>query len=451
MLRILALVIIAAVLFGLITLKVTEEPPAAFRLLNEYAVEGNAEIIAATGDGNYVIHTNSDNKTIDLVEIIDPNNPQSLVSLAVPGEPTSVSVSPDGQWAMAVIYTAASKTGKQPADPRLPGLLALIDLREPGKASISKFIGIGHHPDSIAITASGDQLYAIVAIENEPLIVEKNLVAKGKQPGQKNDISQPGAIEIISLNPAQPDRYTSTTIQLDPDTLGEAAMLFPDDPQPEYVAVSPGQTLAAVSLQENNGIVLVDPVKAEITFAFGLGLSKEQQADLVDDGEIKLDQNYPADLTDQPYAGVRFPDAIAFHPRGRYLISADEGEFELSGGRGFSIWSLDGTLVWDDQGEIEREAVRAGLYPESRSAIRGIEVEGVTTATFGATDFAFLLSERGSFVAIYDISAPEEPRFLQLIPTARSPESAVAIPARNLLVVAGEADGGLTLISGPEN
>ena len=449
MLRIIALLLTAVILIGLIALKVRESTSTSFTLIGEYAVEGNAEIIAATPDGLYIVHTNSKNSSVDLVEIADPANPSTVISIPVPGEPTSVGISPDGLWAMAVVFAAQSKAGKKPVDPRLPGLLALIDLRNPQQAAITKLIGIGHHPDSIAIASSGDELHAIIAIENEPLIVTDNVVIDNDKPGQKNDISKPGAIEIISLNPLRPERYTSTTIPLDQATLSDALMLFPEDPQPEYVAIAPNKKLAAISLQENNGIVLIDPVKAEIVSAFNLGKSVTQQADLIADGKVSLVQNYPDDAVEQPYAGVRFPDAVAFHPNGRYLITADEGEFKLSGGRGFSIWSIEGGFVWDDAGEIEREAAKLDLYPEERSDVRGVEVEGVTTARFSNADYAFLLSERGSFVAIYDISNPKTPVFIQIIPTSTAPESAVAIPSRNLLVIAGEKDGALTLIEGP--
>ncbi|MGI9291389.1 MAG: hypothetical protein ACR2QG_08980, partial [Gammaproteobacteria bacterium] len=395
-----------------------------------------------------LIHTNSNNSSIDLLDLADPENPERIRSISVPGEPTSVSVSPDGNWAMAVVYAGKSKTAKKPIDPRLPGLLTLIDMRNPAEAEIIKFIGIGHQPDSITIKESGSDLIAIIAIENEPFFVEEVAVNED-QPGQKIDISLPGSIEIISIDPFAPERYVSNIIKLDAETLNQAGMLFPDDPQPEFVAASPNSELVAVTLQENNGIILIDLSSKEIITAFSVGKTSEQLTDLKNDSEIKLEQNYPTDIADQPYAGVRFPDGLVFHPDGNYLITADEGEFNLSGGRGFSIWSLQGELVWDDAGEIEREAAALDLYPDDHSEIMGVEIDGITSARFGTTDYAFALSEPGSFVAIYDVSDPRAPVFLQIIPTAGGPESAVAIPARNLLVVAGEAGGTITLISTP--
>ena len=87
-----------------------------------------------------------------------------------------------------------------------------------------------------------------------------------------------------------------------------------------------------------------------------------------------------------------------------------------------------------------------GLYPDKRSDKRGIEIEGVTAARFGTQDYLFAVSERGNFVAIYDIANPVAPELVQIIPTGKSPESVIAIPQRNLVVIAAEGDGVLTLI-----
>lgn len=427
-------------------------PTIEFEVVAQYLVkEGNAEVIQAAGNGNFIVHTNSDHDSIDVVDIRDIQKPALVASLSMPGEPTSVGVSPDGNWAMAVVYTAISKKGKKPKDPRIPGALALVDLRDPFKAHIETIIGIGHHPDSIAVTAKGDELLGIVAIENEPLIVENGKVVGSDKPGQKGDISERGAVQFITLDPLQPERHSVLTVRLDEALMKDAGMLFPTDPQPEYVALSRHQPLVAISLQENNGIILLDITTGEIKNAFNLGIVADRPADLLDDKNVAFDQVYPRDAVSQKLAGARFPDGISYSPKGDYLLSADEGDLELTGGRGFSIWSLEGEFIWDDGGEIERRAHELGLYPDKRSAIRGIEVEGVTTAKFRGREYAFVISERGSFVAIYDISNPTLPLFRQIVSTATGPESAVAIPSRNLLLVAAEKGNAVTIIGVKED
>jgi hypothetical protein len=446
MLRFFILLITIVGLVALVTLQLRDDTPRSFATISEFSVAGNAEIIQAAANGMYLVHTNSKRNSIDVVDLTDPANARTAASLDMPGEPTSIGVSPDGEWAMAVIYASQSVAGKKPVDPRLPGVLALIDLRDPANASVTKLMGIGHHPDSIAVTKSGDELLAIIAIENEPLIVVDGKVVDDDAPGNINDISNKGSVQILAINPNQPNRHSITTLPFDEALLRNALMLNVNDPQPEYVALSPGKHLAAVSLQENNGIVIVDPVASEIVGAFSLGTVAERPADLLDDKQVKLTQSYPSDARKEPLAGTRFPDAISFTPDGQYLLSADEGELPLTGGRGFSIWSLSGEFVWDDGGEIERRANELGLYPDNRSDVRGIEVEGITAARFGTRDYAFAVSERGSFVVIYDVTNPLAPKFVQILPTGKGPESVVAIPERNLLVVAAEKGGTLTII-----
>lgn len=428
----------------------------SFELLTHYRMEGNAEIIQAFADGQFLVHTNSELKSIDVVDIRQPEAPEFVASLSMPGEPTSIGVSPDGRWAMAVVYASKSKAKRKPKDPRLPGVLALLDLRDPLQPTITAMMGIGHHPDSIAVMERDGHLYGIVAIENEPLIVVDGRVVRSDLPGQSGDISLAGSIQIVQVDPLDSSEYSVTNVALPEALLKENELLFANDPQPEYIAIpkrrkaqfsEPSEAIAAVALQENNGIVLIDPFSGAVQRVFDLGVVADRPADLVDDGVVNFSQRYPGDaLQREPLAGARCPDAIAFTPGGDYILSADEGELVFTGGRGFSVWSLAGELVWDDGGEIERKAAAMGLYPDRRSDDRGIEVEGITAATFNGQDYAFALSERGSFVAIYNVSDPTAPTFEQIVETEIGPESAIAIPSRGLLAVAAETGRAISLL-----
>jgi len=234
--------------------------------------------------------------------------------------------------------------------------------------------------------------------------------------------------------------------------------LFPNDPQPEFVAWQ--GRYCAVTLQENNGVAVIDmldPNQPQLVRVFSKGVCAPRSADLRRDAKIDFSQLYPTnagavvDGGGQPIAaGSRMSDAIAFSRDGSVLYTCDEGELSFTGGRGISWTSIDGTVLGDDAGELEEAAVVFGHYPDSRSAAKGIEMEGATTATFGGNDFLFALSERGSFMAVYDINIPTQPRLVQLLPTGISPEGVVAIPQRGLVVTSEEVSGSITIFKGLE-
>jgi hypothetical protein len=117
----------------------------------------------------------------------------------------------------------------------------------------------------------------------------------------------------------------------------------------------------------------------------------------------------------------------------------NEGDWK-GGTRTWSIFRKDGTLVWDSGNSLERAIAAMGHYPDHRSHTKGVELESVEFATFGGVPMAFVVSERASVVAVYDLTDPANPVLKQILPSGISPEGIVAIPERNLLVTANEVD-----------
>lgn len=82
-----------------------------FERVATYDVPGEvAEIVASTPDGKLLIYTDSASEEIGFVNIADPRRPTSGGSLAMPGEPTSVAVTPDGMWALTVVHGSSQDT-----------------------------------------------------------------------------------------------------------------------------------------------------------------------------------------------------------------------------------------------------------------------------------------------------------------------------------------------------
>ena len=71
---------------------------------------------------------------------------------------------------------------------------------------------------------------------------------------------------------------------MNPAALTAAGLLAVDDPQPEFVSIR--GTKVAVTLQENNGIAIVDianPAAPQLEALFSAGVVDNRPADLADD------------------------------------------------------------------------------------------------------------------------------------------------------------------------
>ncbi|MEZ5989050.1 MAG: esterase-like activity of phytase family protein [Planctomycetota bacterium] len=435
-----------------------QKTPGHFDRIASFATDGVCEIVSATADGMTLIYTNSAKGELGVVDIKDPTRPKAVATVKVDGEPTSVSVS--GTLALATVWADKHEEGKLPPE-FLPGHLYVIDLASPASPKVLGKIDIGWHPDSVKATLVGGKLVGVIAIENEPVIVDdKGLVTDDDRPGHPKDVGPAGYIQVVTVDTGTVGNSKVVDVLLPKADLEKAGMLYPSDPQPEFVDIH--GTTAAVSVQESNGIAIVDisdPAKPSLTRVFSLGVSANQRADLDDNDDIRYVETYPKDVDGVKYdiptdgggkqvaPGSRFPDSVAFSPDGKTIFSADEGELDYTGGRGCSAWSVDGKQVWDDKGLTEAVSIHYSHYPDGRSDAKGTEIEGVTTATFGKKDFAFYLSERGSFMAVWDITGGT-PRFVQLIATGIAPEDVVAIPSRSLVVAANEDSGTLTIFEG---
>lgn len=375
-----------------------------------------AEISDVSDDGRTLVYTDALGKRIGFLDISDPSHPRGEGSLSLEelgdsdDQPTSVSIV--GRYVLVVVDTSASFT--EPS-----GRLDVVRLSDGTRV---RSIDLGGQPDSIAVTK--DDGLAAVAIENQR---DEELKPAG---GSKGDLPQApgGFVQLIDLDGA-PDQWETRRVDLDPAVLGAAGIAEPTDPEPEYVTFNSRGTLA-VTLQENNGVVLIDGPSAQVTKAFSAGTVSLTGVDAKKDGAISLTDS----LTDVR----REPDAIAWIDD-EHLATANEGDWK-GGSRGWTVFDTDGDVVWDAGNTFERLAVKHGLHNDDRAAKKGAEPEGLAVAEFDGTPYAFVGSERSNFVAVYDVSKPSSPRFVQVMPTTNGPEGLLPIPSRGLFAVSSETD-----------
>ena len=128
------------------------------------------------------------------------------------------------------------------------------------------------------------------------------------------------------------------------------------------------------------------------------------------------------------------------------------------GGRSFSIYKANGTLVYDSGNLLDQITNAAGFYDDGRSDDKSVEPESVVTALIGKRRFAFVGLERpynqsdaeelGTFVPVFEITKPNNPNYVGAFNAAQSlsPEGLSWVAGGNRgghLLVANEVSGTL--------
>ena len=362
----------------------------------------SSEIITATADGNTLIYSDAPGGTIGFIDITDAKAPKAAGSVKIDGEPNSVAAT----GAKVLVTIDRTKDLTKPA-----GQLGVVDI---ASRKIEATCDLGGQPDSIVVSPDGT--FAAIAIENQ-------------RDEKLNDGALPqlpaGELQIVTLNNGVP--VCDSIRHVDLTGLSTVA---PEDPEPEFVNINANGEIV-VTLQENNHIVIVDSKTAKVTAHFTAGTVDLDGVDTKTDGAL----TFSGKLTAIP----REPDAVKWLGTDRFVV-ANEGDYK-GGSRGFTIFDRTGKVLYDAGTSLEYAVARVGHFPEKRAKNKGIEPEGLEAATFNGQKYFFVLSERGSMIAVYKDTGAE-PELVQLLPSGISPEGAVAIPGRNLLASANEADLG---------
>ncbi len=373
------------------------------------------EIVAASEDGMTLVYSNSPKGEIGFVDITDVKAPKALGALAMGGEPTSVTVL--GTNALVAVNTSPDFVNPS-------GKLAVVDI---ASRKLIAEITLPGQPDSIA--RSKDGKYIAVVIENE----RDEGLGNGAPPQLPA-----GSLVIVDVAGA-PANWKTRTVSL----TGLEGMLYPTDPEPEYVDIN-DDNIAVVTLQENNHIALIDLASGKVTKHFSAGKVTLDKVDLTD-----APRPNQVNFTQTQADRLREPDGVTWISKTQF-VTANEGDLN-GGSRGYTVFNTDGTVGYEAGNSLEHLMARIGHYNDKRSDAKGNEPENADFARFAGTDYLFVASERSSVVAVYDMSTPNKPAYKQVLPASLSPEGLLAIPSRNLLVSASEFDDRSALARGSLN
>lgn len=386
------------------------------------SAETVAEISTVSKDGKTLIHTDALAQRIGFIDISDPNAPKGLGTLDLKAqghtkdEPTSVAVY--GDYLLVVV----DETGGDFANPK--GRVDIVRISDRTRVSS---IDLKGQPDSIAISPAGapGKPKAAIAMENQ-------------RNEEHNDGNLPqlptGFVQTIDLS-GEPKDWKATPIRFEDDNgklldvVQKAGLDTPEDLEPEYVSIN-GKNQLAVTLQENNGVAIIDLQTNRITNVFSAGSAEVKGVDTQSDKLINPTDTLPAT--------PREPDAIAWIDD-NHLATANEGDWK-GGTRGWTVFDTSGKVTWDAGNSVENLAIRHGLHNNKRAKKKGVEIEGIAAAEMNGTKYAFVGSERSNFVAVYNVNDPANPQFVQMLFTTNGPEGILPIPERNMLAVSSEVD-----------
>ena len=439
------------------------------------------KILYVVGGGNVLLTVDLSNPAIPVLD----NN----ISLGATAQSVAVK---DGYVAIA-LSNSTDKTQN--------GTVALYSVATKDKnASLVTTFTAGALPDSVAFSSDGN----VIVVANE---------------GEPNDaytVDPEGSITVIRLNRKDPaasvvhqlgfssftaSNLTSAGVRLS----GPNKDTPTKDLEPEYVTIAPNGEKAFVSLQENNAIAIVDLLSdiPEIESVVGAGVKDWSVGDLIVD---TTDKDSGVNFGSASFKGLNMPDGMDAYTAGdgrTYFIAANEGDgreyedngtisytdenrskdFGLTigggdrikmttwdkngdgsisaderfafGGRSFTIYDDEGTLVFDSGDLLDTKANEVGSYPDGRSDDKGSEPEGVEIANIGGRSIAFIAMERSSTVAVFDVTNPKDSVFLEMIKlnaSLVSPEGLKYISAKDsgngkdLLVISAEYKKGIEII-----
>ncbi len=525
--RFLALFLLAA-LFA--TGAAHAQPDPQLALLGTYETnifdEGAAEIAAFDPVTGRLFFVNADANEVVALGISDPASPQEAARLSLadlgadPGGSANTVAAAGGLVAVAV---AAE-------DEQAPGQVVFFDSDTFGE-DILEAVPVGALPDGMAFTPDGQTL--VVANEGEPSedytvdpegsvsLIDVSSFAEtrvgftafnGQEAALEAEgirIFGPGASvaedlepEYVAISPDGATAYVSiqennaiAIIDLATATVTELAGLgFKDHSQS-------GQGFDASN--EDGGINIETwPVlgmyQPDALAAFAVGGQTYVVTANEGDGRDYDGFSEEADVADLNLDPTAYPDAATLQleenlgaltsttATGDADGDGDIDQIYAFGARSFSILEATGgglSLIYDSGDDLEQRTAEA--YPDnfnadndenqsfdSRSDNKGPEPEAVTVGVVDGTPYAFVGLERIGGVAVYDVSSPASPRFVQYVNNRDfsvedveasvegdgavgdlGPESIVFIPAseapsgQNLVAVANEVSGTVSFFS----
>jgi 2',3'-cyclic-nucleotide 2'-phosphodiesterase (5'-nucleotidase family)/Ca2+-binding RTX toxin-like protein len=320
-------------------------------------LSGGAEI-NAFDPVRQVAYVVSGGDVLQVIDLSDPSHPTPLFNIdveAAAGVPIGgVNSVAYNNNVLALAVEAETVTD--------PGVVVLVDLETfpADPTGAVNALSVGALPDMVTFTPDG----------------KKVLVANEGEPNVDYSVDPEGSVSIINLSNGVTDAMVETADflafndqaaglqQQGLKLIGPDGTTLAEEVEPEYIAVSPDGTTAWVTLQEANGIGVVDIKNGVITDILPLGFKDHSLSENPLDASNRDDG---INIRNWPVFGTYQPDSIASYEAGgmTYYLTANEGDARIRPDGDFE--DEDGNVLFEE-GEFFNEEARVAdllLDPEA--------------------------------------------------------------------------------------
>ncbi len=248
------------------------------------------------------------------LEVLDFSNPLAIAPV------TSIDMSAYGGGLNSVAaYNGLVAVAVQPDDVVTPGKVVFFD----AAGVFQKELTVGVLPDHVVFSSDG----------------KKVLTADEGQPNDDYSIDPLGTVSIIDISGGIANTTQANVKTLDFNAFNALEPLYElagfrvfgpnatlaQDVEPEFIAISDDNLFAYVTLQENNGVAVIDLAADTIIGIVPCGLKDWQAEGVSFDASDNLSGIF---FNNWPVKSLFLPDAIAYYSVGgkRYLVTANEGD-----------------------------------------------------------------------------------------------------------------------------
>ncbi|MBL7497829.1 choice-of-anchor I family protein [Frankia sp. CNm7] len=303
--------------------------------------EGAAEIVEYYAKAKRLLKVNAAAGEVEVLDVRNPAAPTRLFAVTTAGiTAADGSVIPAGASAnsVAVRKDGLGVIAVQSDDKTDLGWLVFFDANGSGAALGA--VRVGALPDMVTITEDGE--YAVVANEGEPAedysVDPEGSISIVSIPRKIGAAVPQSAVRAAGFHAFEGNKLPAGIRifggRADAGT-GTPAFPVSENLEPEYITIDRRSKKAYVTLQEANGMAVVDLKKATVEKIWSFGT--------VDRSVVPFDasdRDSAVNIRTWPVKAFRLPDSVAQFEVGGdiYLITADEGD----------------TRDWDGYSEVAR-------------------------------------------------------------------------------------------------